>query len=97
LRFAHAERIQPRDFTVRVQERLVGEGIDVQLEHGASLLIPPYLYVDRLESGWLDGNIQLLARTADYLNRHDIKIPAAPVFALSLYRLRPRLPFDSWP
>lgn len=63
---------------------LVEETINFQREHGATHLIPPYLYTERPEDAWAEANLELLARTAEFLRVHDVGLPVIPVLALGL-------------
>lgn len=57
-------------------------------------MIPPYVYVDRRNSAWLDVNQALLERTGRYLQREGIDLPVAPVLAASLHQFGPKA---HWP
>jgi hypothetical protein len=48
------------------------------------MLIPPYLYLPRLDDGWLRVQLSLLRRTARYLDSHQIGLPVVPIVAASL-------------
>lgn len=91
LPYATAEKLTPSDLGHHeLQDELIDHVISFQREQGATVLIPPYVYVDRRNSAWLEINRSLLSRTARYLEREDIDLPVAPVFAASLLQFGPR-------
>ncbi len=95
LPFATAGKVTPDELqTALSQDRLVDAVITFQREHGATVLIPPYLYAERLTGQWFDLTLQVLRRTAEYLQREDIDLPVAPVFAASLHEFGPQA---HWP
>lgn len=91
LPFATADKITPDMLeTDEVQDRLIDATITFQREHGATILIPPYLYADKRDGQWFDLTLRLLRRTADYLQRENIDLPVAPVLAASLHEFGPK-------
>ena len=95
LPYATADKLTPADLGHHeLQDELVDQVIGFQREQGATVLIPPYVYVDRRNSAWLEVNRSLLIRTARYLEREDIDLPVAPVFAASLHQFGPQ---STWP
>lgn len=91
LPFATAERQTPEDLDhPDLQDELIERTLDFQREHGATLLIPPYLYSPKFGDGWFEMNLQLLRRSARYLEREGIDLPVVAVFAASLLEYGPR-------
>jgi len=91
LPFATPTKLQPSDLsTERAQLDLIDRCLAFQRSQGATILIPPYLYVDRRNSAWLDVNQALLEQTGRYLRREGIDLPVAPVFAASLHQFGPK-------
>lgn len=91
LPFATADKITTDDLEIAgAQDRLIDETITFQREHGATILIPPYLYADRPDGQWFELTLQLLCRTAAYLRRENIDLPVAPVLAASLHEFGPK-------
>ena len=91
LPFATAEKMTPADLShSALQDELLERTFDFQREHGATMLIPPYLYSARRDDGWFDVNLQLLRRSARYLEQQGIDLPVVPVFAASLLEFAPR-------
>jgi len=94
LPFATAERHTPAELLhPELQDELIERTLDFQREHGATLLIPPYLYSPKPGDGWFEVNLQLLRRSARYLEREGIDLPVVPVFAASLREYGPQ---SSW-
>jgi len=94
LPFATAERHTPAELQhPDLQDELIERTLDFQREHGATLLIPPYLYSPKRGDGWFEVNLQLLRRSARYLEREGIDLPVVPVFAASLLEYGPQ---SSW-
>lgn len=94
LPFATAERHTPAELQhPDLQDELIERTLDFQREHGATLLIPPYLYSPKRGDDWFEVNLQLLRRSARYLEREGIDLPVVPVFAASLLEYGPQ---SSW-
>lgn len=95
LPFATAEKVTASALgRHELQDDLIDRTIGFQREQGASVLIPPYLYVDRRDSAWLTLNESLLRRTARYLEREGIDLPVVPVFAASLHQFGPQATWE---
>ena len=91
LPFATAERQTAHDLSHHaMQDELIERTLDFQREQGATLLIPPYLYSAKRGDDWFEVNLQLLKRTARYLEHAGIDLPVVPVFAASLLEYGPR-------
>lgn len=63
---------------------LVRQLLAFQLDHGASILVPPYFYAKSPEDPWFRVQIAANKKAADYLAGEGIKLPVAPVFAGNL-------------
>lgn len=95
LPYATPDKVTPEQLNSELaQDRLIDGVIGFQREHGSTVLIPPYPYIDKRSSGWFPLTLQLLQRTARYLDRESIDLPVAPVFAASLREFGPHA---SWP
>lgn len=91
LPYATPEKLTAADLGhQKLQDDLIDQTLTFQRDQGATVLIPPYLYVDRRNSAWAPINLALLKRTARYLEREDVDLPVAPVFAASLHQFAPR-------
>ena len=90
LPFATAEKITAAGLAgLAAQDRLVEQVMDFQRGHGATHLIPPYLYSAKVDDAWSHINLSLLARTARYLRAEEVRLPVVPVLALSLLEYAP--------
>jgi hypothetical protein len=91
LPFAVPDRLHPGDLADGDhQDELIDRVVSFQREHGATILIPPYVYMAKRNDGWLEVQLSLLQRTARYLGRENIELPVAPIFAASLHQFGPR-------
>jgi hypothetical protein len=91
LPFAVPERLRPEDLgDGRQQDELIDRVLTFQREQGATILIPPYLYLPKPDDGWLAVQLGLLRQTARYLERENIELPIAAIFAASLHQFGPR-------
>jgi hypothetical protein len=72
-----------------MQEDLVASVIDYQVLHGATSIIPAYVYIDRLNSDWIAVQAALWWRSRDYLNRKQIALPVTAVLAIGWRVLHP--------
>jgi hypothetical protein len=92
LPFASAEAHTPEDLNhPELLDELIERTLDFQREQGATLLIPPYLYSPKRGDAWFDLNLQLLKRSARYLERENVGLPVVPVFAASLIEYGPQV------
>jgi hypothetical protein len=89
LPFGRPDKLSSADVDAFVQEDLVARVIDYQVSHGATAIIPPYVHVDRLNSGWIDVQAGLWHRTRRYLDRENISLPTTAVLALGWRVLHP--------
>lgn len=95
LDFAHPEPAKASDFAVgSVLDELIDRTVTFQLEHGASVVIPPYFHAKSPDDPWFRVQLVVLRRTGAYLKAEGINIPMAPIFAGSLQRFGNHV---SWP
>jgi hypothetical protein len=73
----------------RFLEALVKSVIDYQLDHGATMLIPPYLQIDTPGNRMIAVQADLLRRSAAYLRACDIHVPVVVVIATGWRCLHP--------
>jgi len=91
LPFATGQKVTPGELAhPGLQDDLVESVIAFQRDRGATWLIPPYLYAARLDDPAAELNLQLLTRTARYLDRERISLPVVLVFAASLMAFGPQ-------
>lgn len=94
LAFTDAARHTPDDLSALArQDRLIAESIEFQLAHGATVLIPPYVHIERVNDGWVTVQTSLWQRTRRYLDQQDLHLPVLAVLALG-WRL---LNHVTWP
>ncbi len=76
LPFARAEAV-PADMLVNpfFQQGLVAETVQFQVEHGASAIIPPYLYAESPDDPAFDASLGMIGMTARYLRENNITLP----------------------
>jgi hypothetical protein len=73
----------------RFLEALVKSVIDYQLDHGATMLIPPYLHIDTPDTPMIAAQADLLRKSATYLRTWDIHVPVLVVIAMGWRCLHP--------
>ncbi|USX56462.1 hypothetical protein [Lentzea sp. HUAS12] len=94
LSFADAAKLTPADLSSEDRmDRLVAKCLEFQLERGASVLVPPYVHVERGADGWGEVQAALWHRTRRYLDQQDLQLPVLAVLALG-WRLLDR---NLWP
>jgi hypothetical protein len=81
LPFAVAAAQRPDNIDV---DRLAAEVVDFEVGHGATVVIPPYLYASVPTDPWSRLNLALIAATRQYLDRENIRLPMMPVLCLQL-------------
>jgi len=69
-----------------VQDELIERTLAFQLEHGASVLIPPYFHAKSPSDPWWNVHLAVNRRAGAYLRAEGINLPVAPVLAGSLQR-----------
>lgn len=94
LPFARSSALGPVDLLDhRRQDQLIAECLGFQLVRGATILIPPYVHIERSDNGWVAVQASLFRRTRRYLDQRRIQLPVTTVIALS-WRLTGR---TTWP
>lgn len=87
LEFARPEKAEAAAFaTSATVDWLVERSITFQIEHGASVIIPPYFHIKSPDDPWFQVQLTALTRTATYLHAEGINLPVAPIFAGALQR-----------
>ncbi|CCK60107.1 hypothetical protein [Mycobacterium canetti] len=89
LPYGRHDKLSSADADAFVQEDLVAEVINYQVSHGATAIIPPYVHLDRLNSGWIEVQAALWRRTRRYLDLENISLPTVAVLALGWRVLHP--------
>lgn len=93
LAFADPGVWTPSDCVRQRVERLVERVVDHQLATGATVIVPPYVHVDREDDDWLPVQLALWRATRRQLDDQGIGLPVLAVLALG-WRLLDR---TSWP
>jgi len=84
LPFASAARLTMADFQSPAQRDALIDGVvTFQIDHGATAIIPPYIYVTDLDGPHAQVQRDLWTRTADYLDGAGVRYPLLPVLAVS--------------
>lgn len=85
LDFADSRTFSPSQFTSDAAlDQLIHRTLSFQLEHGASVLIPPYFHAKTPDDPWFQVQLAVNRRTTAYLRGEGINVPTAPVLAGSL-------------
>lgn len=96
LPFAASRPTTPSDYgTAGAIDDLINQTMSFQLEHGASVLIPPYFHAKSPDDPWFHLQLKVLTRTAAYLQAEGIELPVAPVLAGALQRFGPQTSWTS--
>lgn len=83
LPYGRAEALTPGDLSSTVAlDELVERCVGFQIENAATAVIPPYVHIEKVDSGWLDVQIALWDRTARHLRRTGIRLPVIAVVAV---------------
>lgn len=89
LAFGRPAKLTPADVDASAQEELVAAVVGYQVANGATAIIPPYVHIDQLISGWIDVQAGLWRRTRKYLDRQHLRLPVTAVLALGWRVLDP--------
>lgn len=85
LGFADFRSFSPGEFTSDAElDNLIHRTLSFQLDHGASVLIPPYFHAKSPDDPWFQVQLAVNRRTTAYLRSEGINVPTAPVLAGSL-------------
>ena len=80
LPYGQAKAIQPEDLASEAQrDDLVQAVVDYEVEAGATIVIPPYLYSSGPDDPWFPIALDLVRRTALYMRHSGIRLPMTPV------------------
>lgn len=87
LPFATAGAVTPAQLADHgLRRRLVSLTVDFQIEHGATVIVPPYFYAGGPTDPWFDVSLTCLTDTAAYLRHLDARLPLSPVLTGRLDR-----------
>jgi hypothetical protein len=83
--FGRAEAL-PGDQLVNpfVLDEIVAKVVEFQVDHGATVIIPPYFYADRPESPAFAASIAAIGRTARRMRADGVALPLMPVLCAQL-------------
>lgn len=83
--FGRAEAL-PGDQLVNpfVLDEIVAKVVEFQVDHGATVIIPPYFYADRPESPAFAASIAAIGRTAHRMRADGVGLPLMPVLCAQL-------------
>lgn len=81
LPYAQLAALRPTDFTDRFIDQLIDDTVQFQLDHGSTMIIPPYVHVERADSGWTDVQVTLFHRAAVRLA--ETRVPILGAVAIS--------------
>jgi hypothetical protein len=85
LPFAQAETMDASELALgTMQDELIDRSIRFQIDNGASVITPPYFYMQDPTDPWFKVQLSSNRRTAAYLAQEGITLPVAPVLAASL-------------
>lgn len=94
LPYARASPMSPDELAQPARAAsLVAQVIEYQLEHHATVIVPPYVNVDRPEEPWLATQQVLWTAARDYLHDNGLRLPVVPVVAAGWRMLRA----ETWP
>lgn len=78
--FGDAAALSPEDFDgVRI-EKLVANVVEFELAHGATAILPPYLYASEPRDPAFTVSLKMLIATRSYMRRNDVNLPLTAVF-----------------
>lgn len=87
LSFAQPERMDASELeSGAMQDELIDRCVQFQIEHGASVITPPYFYAQDPADAWFQIQVNSNRRMAAYLAEENITLPVAPVLAASVRR-----------
>ena len=87
LPFASAAAKHPSELAdSSTRHGLVASAVDCQLEHGATVIVPPYFYAASPGDPWFEASLACLTDTATYLRHLDARLPLMPVLTGRLDR-----------
>lgn len=87
LPFARADAITTEDLSsTTTRRRLIKSTVDFELEHGGTVIVPPYFAASSPEDPWFEMSLICLEETAAYLQHLNIRLPINPVLTGRLDR-----------
>jgi hypothetical protein len=85
LPFGQAAPLRPDDFaTSAALDRAVAAVVEFQLEHRATAIVPPYVYVSSPTDAWFERALELMRATGRYMSSNRISLPVIPLLCGSL-------------
>jgi hypothetical protein len=91
LPFGQVEAVTPDCLGERqFLQRLVATVVEFEVEKGATVIVPPYLYSSSPDDPRLNFTLEAIRLTVAYLDDQDIPLSIAPVLAAQLHRFAPR-------
>jgi hypothetical protein len=90
LPFGQSEPVRP--WMLEGEQRrlkLIDQVVEFEVEHGASAIVPPYLYSSSPQDPRFELNLAMIRTTATYLQDHRIPLPTVPILAAQLHRFSP--------
>jgi hypothetical protein len=84
LPYGQAHKLQPTDFNQFALESFVAQVVSHQVEHGATAIIPPYLYATSPNDPFFGIALDFLRATARYMSRTGLALPVVPVLCAQL-------------
>lgn len=91
LPFGRAEARKPQEID---RYELVESVVEFQLDHGATVVVPPYFYASSPDDEWFALSLDLIEETATYLRNNHVQLPVLPVLAAQLQGFAP---VERWP
>src|ERR1700694_1087378 len=80
LPYGRAETLAPEDFDGQsARDDLVAAVVTFQVEHGASAVIPPYMYAKSASDPWFELSLGLVVRTAAFMAKSGVGLPIVPI------------------
>lgn len=66
------------------REKLVAEVVDLEVEMGATVIVPPYTYAGSPTDPFFNVGLELLRATSRYMSKNGISLPMVPIFCARL-------------
>lgn len=85
LPFGHAAALSPSDLVSDEARRAIVEAVvDFQVEAGATAVIPAYLYAASIDDPWFATSLDMVTKTATYMQSAGIRLPLIPMLCAQL-------------
>lgn len=88
LPFGVPGKLEPRDMSARRIDELIESVAQLQLERGATAIIPPYFFLGGRELGWAEIQVAVWTRTRRILQTMGVQLPVLAIASLDWKRLR---------